>query len=123
MRLQYRTTYVCLRLHDVHNYYLLKFIRFTMNDRTKLFEEFHELHLSLQNYHTRNSCFNLLPVRLDVKRNFTIFQNTKCFNVAPAQLCVPLSDYVIKINYEKVVLESYGRRFIVWILFYIKLYL
>ena len=45
-----------------------------MNDRPKLFEEFYEPYLSLQNYHTRNSRFNLLPVRLDVERNFAIFK-------------------------------------------------
>ena len=45
-----------------------------MNDRPKIFEEFYELHLSLQNDHTRNSQFNLPPVRLDVKRNFTILK-------------------------------------------------
>ena len=55
-----------------------------MNDKPKLFKEFHELHSSFQNYHTRNSLFNLSPVRLDVERNFTIFQSVKCFNVVPS---------------------------------------
>ena len=93
----------------MYNYNLPKFIRFTMNDRPRLFEEFYEPHLSLQNDHTRNSGFNLPPVRLDVERNITIFQSLKCFNVAPAQLCVPMSDYVFKMNYKKIVLQSYGR--------------
>ena len=35
----YRTTSV-LKLHDVYNYNFLKFIRFAMNDRPRLFEEF-----------------------------------------------------------------------------------
>ena len=73
-----------LKLHDLYNYDLLKYIRFAMNDRPKLFEELYEPHLSLQNYYTRNSRFNLPPVKLDVERNFTIFQSIKCFNVAPA---------------------------------------
>ena len=72
-----------------------------MNERHKLFEEFYEPHLSLQNYHTRNSHFNLPPVRLEVERNFTIFQTIKCFNVAPAQLCVPMSDYALKMNSKR----------------------
>ena len=76
-----------------------------MNDRHKLFEKFHEPHLSLQNYHSRNSSFNLLPDRLDVERNFTVFQSIKCFNVAPAQLCVPMSDYANKINYKNISLD------------------
>ena len=59
-----------------------------MNDRPKLFEEFYEEHLILQNYHTRNSHFNLPPVILVVERNFVIFKSIKCFNVAPAHLCV-----------------------------------
>ena len=42
----YRTLYV----HTVYNYNLLKFIRSVMNDRTQLFEEFHEQYLSYQNY-------------------------------------------------------------------------
>ena len=79
-----------------------KFIRFPMNDRLKLFEEFYEPYFSLQNCHTRNSLFNLPPVRLDVERNFTIF------NVASAQLCVPMFDYAFEMNYRKIVLESYG---------------
>ena len=80
-----------------------------MNDRHKLFEKFHEPHLSLQNYHSRNSSFNLLPDRLDVERNFTVFQSIKCFNVAAAQLCVLMSDYVFKVNLKRIVLESSGR--------------
>ena len=75
-----------------------------MNDRPKLFQE---LHLSLQHYYTINSCFNLSPVRLDVEKNFTIFQSIKCLNVAPAQPSVPTSDYALKMNYKNVVLESY----------------
>ena len=63
-----------------------------MNDRPKLFDEVYEPHLSLQNYNTRNFRFNLPPVRLDVERYFAIFQSIKCFTVAPAQLCVPMSD-------------------------------
>ena len=59
----YRTLSV-LRLYDVYNYNLLIFIIFAMNNRSKLFEEFFEPHLSLQNYHARNSLFNLPPVRL-----------------------------------------------------------
>ena len=58
---------------DVYNYYLPKLIIFSMNDRSKLIEEFYEPHLFLQNYHTRYSRFNLPPVRLDVERNFDIF--------------------------------------------------
>ena len=50
-----------------------------MNDRPRLFEEYYEPHLSLQNYHTRNSRFNLAPVRLDVERNFAIFSKYKMF--------------------------------------------
>ena len=76
-----------------------------MNDRPRLFEEFYEPHLSLQNYHTRNSRFNLPPVRLDVERNFAIFQSIKCFNLAPAQLCVSMSDYAFRMNYKMIVLE------------------
>ena len=78
-------------LHDVYNYNLLKFIRSTMNDRLLLFED--EPHLSLKNDQIKNSSFNLSPVRLDGERKFAIFQSTKCFNVAPVQCCVPISDY------------------------------
>ena len=63
-----------------------------MNVGPKLFEEFYEPHLFLQNYHARNTRFNLSPVRLDTESNFNIFQCMKCFNVAPAQLCVPMSE-------------------------------
>ena len=60
-----------------HPYNLLKFIRFTMNDSLKLFEEFYESHIA------RNSRFILPSVRLDVEKNYyTIFQNIKCFNVS-----------------------------------------
>ena len=62
----YRTLSV-FKLHGVYNYNLLKFIRFVMNYRLTLFEEFYEPHLSLQNYHRKNSLFNLPPVRLDVE--------------------------------------------------------
>ena len=55
-----------------------------------------------------DKCF-VPPVRLDVERNFAIFQSIKCFNVAPAQLCVPMSDYAFKMNYKRIVLDSYKR--------------
>ena len=72
-------------------------------------EEFYEPRISLRSYHTRNSRFNPSPVRLDVERNFTIFQSMKYFNVAPAQLSVTMFAYAFKMNYKKVVLDSYGR--------------
>ena len=87
---------------------MLKLIRFAMNNRPKLFEEFYEPHLSLQNDHTRNTRFNLLPVRLDVEWKFTIYQRIKCFNVASAQLCMPISDYAF-MYYKRIVLHSYER--------------
>ena len=45
-----------------------------MNDRPMLFEEFYKPHLSLQNYHARNSRFNLPPVRLDLKGILLFFK-------------------------------------------------
>ena len=98
-----------LKLHDACNSNLLKCIRFAMNDRPKLFEEFYEPQIYLYNYHTRNSRFNLPPGRLNAERNFAIFQSMKCFNVTPAQLCVPVSDYVFKVNCKRIVIDSYGR--------------
>ena len=62
----------------------------------KLFEKFYEPHLSLQNYHAINSRLNLLPVRLDVGKNFSTFQRIKCFNVVSGQLCVPMSTMLLK---------------------------
>ena len=69
----YRTLSV-LKLCDVYkyNYNLLKFIRFTINGKPKLFGEFYETHLCFLNYHTRNSRFNLPPIRLDLDRNFAV---------------------------------------------------
>ena len=49
----YRTLFVS-KLYFVYNYNLLRFIRFAMDDRPMLFEQFYEPHLSLQNYYTRN---------------------------------------------------------------------
>ena len=57
----------------------------------------------------KTHCFIRPPARLDVERNFAIFQCIKCFNVAPAQLCVSMSDYAFKVNYRRIVLDSYGR--------------
>ena len=91
-----------LKLHDLYDYNLLEFIRFTM----KIF--MNHIYLFL-NYHTRNSQFNLTS-QLDWKLKGT---RIECFNVAPAQLCVTMSDYSFKINYKIVVLESYGRYFFI----------
>ena len=52
-----------------------------------------------------------------------MLKGTLLFFVAPAQLCVPMSEYAFTINYKQVVLESYGCQFFVWIILYIKLYL
>ena len=96
----YRTLSLSV-VYDVYIYNLLKFIRFSTND---WFDKFYEPHISLQSYNTGNSCFNHLPVRLDVE----YIQSIRCFNVAPAKLCVSMSDYPFKMNYKKVVSESYG---------------
>ena len=74
----------------------------------ELYEGFYYPHLTIQSQHTRNSRFNLPPVRLNFERNF-IFQSKNGYIVAPAQPCVPMFDYVFKRNHEKVVLESYER--------------
>ena len=50
-----------------------------MNDRPKLFEEFDDPHLCLQNYHTRYLRFNLPPVRQDVEGTLLFFLNYKMF--------------------------------------------
>ena len=56
-----------------------------------------------------------------LKKN-TIFQSIECFNVAPAQFCVPMSDYTFKVNYKSIVLELWTSVF-AWIIFHIRLYL
>ena len=71
-----------------------------------LFEVFYERHLSLQHLNTRNTGSNLLPVRLDVERNLTILQRIQCFDVAPAQLCVPMSDYAFQMKYKTVCIRE-----------------
>ena len=55
-----------------------------------------EPQLSLFYYLTRDSPFNLPPVRLDVRRTFDNFSKYQCLNVAPAQLCALRSDYAFK---------------------------
>ena len=75
-----------------------------MNERENNFMK----HSVLHDDHTRNSRDNLPPLRLDVERSFTIFHSLKCFSVAPAQLCVPMSDD-FKMNNKRIVLGSYGR--------------
>ena len=82
----YRTLYV-LKLRDVYNYDLFKLIKVAMNDRFKLFEEFYKPHLSLKKYYTRNSRFYRPSVRLDVGRNFIIFQRIKCLILLLPSLC------------------------------------
>ena len=74
----------------MYNNDFLKFIRFAMNDKPMLFEEFYELTLFLQNYYTRNSRFNLPQVRLNVERNFAISQSIDVL-LSPLQLCVPMT--------------------------------
>ena len=54
---QLYTTLSVLKLYDVYNYNLLKFIRFAMNDRFQIFEKISEPLLCLQNYYSRNSLF------------------------------------------------------------------
>ena len=41
---------------------------------------------------------HVLPGKLDVEKNFTVFQSIKCFNVVPAQLCVPMTNNAFKMN-------------------------
>ena len=54
-----------------------------MNDKPKLFEEFNEPHLFVQNYHARNSRFNFISVTLDTESKLTIFRSMKCLVLLP----------------------------------------
>ena len=69
-----------LKFCDIHKLFLLKFIHFMFYTNPSIFETYFLNLLPTHHYQTRNSRINLPPTRLQIEKNFTIFQVCKLYN-------------------------------------------
>ena len=97
-----------LKLNDVYNYFLLKFIHFILYDRFDYFIRYFSDLLPSQNYFTRNNRINLPVTRTEVEKNCTIFKCCQLWRQIPEFLLEPQSKNRLKNNYKKAVLDSYS---------------
>ena len=98
-----------LKFSDIYKFLLLKFFHLTFNrssDHSSFIEHFLPL-LPVHNYSTRNSRINLPYVRLNIEKNFVIFQVCKLINELPEELLLPQSKALLKKNFHNFAINQY----------------
>ena len=91
-----------LQFNQIYEYFLLKFIRYAIYEDTRLFNKLFAHLLPNHQYGTRHNRFNLPAVRLDVEKQFVIFQSVQAFNRAHNSLIGPMSSYTFKCRFKKI---------------------
>ena len=96
-----------LQFDDIYKYLLLKFLHLVLYKNIELFNEYYVPLLPTHAYNTRKRRINLPAVRLEVERNFTIFQSCKLLNELSDELLEPQSDHSLKVRYRRLALSQY----------------
>ena len=85
-----------LKFDDIYKYFLLRFFHFVSYIRTDIFDSNFSHLLPSHNYATRNRLINLPDVRLDIEKQFVIYQCCKLLNDLDLEFVNPQSDYLLK---------------------------
>ena len=102
--------YKCLSLlkfDDVYKYFLLRFLHFSFYKDTETFNKYYLPLLPTHSYGARGTRINLPSVRVEVERQFALFQSCKLLNEIPSDLIQPQSNYSLKIKYKRRMLSQY----------------
>jgi len=96
-----------MNFEDIRDYFLTKFLSDALYCDSGLLEkyfiDFIPNHGYAHDYQTRN----LPNVRLEMEKNFTIFQSIRYFNSLPVFLKQPMSDFRFKKLFEEYILAKY----------------
>ena len=101
-----------LKFDDIYKFHLLKFLHLALYRNHELFNKYYLPLLPTHSYDTRNRRINLPVVRLEIEKQFALFQSCKLLNELPDDLLLPLSNYSIKVKYRHLALSNY------WLLFF-----
>ena len=96
-----------LKFEDVYKYYLLNFMHFVVCGNDDFFDEHLVPLLPQHQYGTRGIRINLPVVRLQIEKQFTIFQMCKLFNELPDYLINPQSRQTLKCKFKKYAISQY----------------
>ena len=96
-----------LKFSDIHRYFLLKFVHHILYADSKIFNDHFINFLPSHQYLTRNNRINLPPNRLDIERQFTIYQVCKLINEIDEGFLLPQSKHKLKNEFKKSCLLSY----------------
>ena len=94
-----------LQFHEVHQYFLLKFIHFFLYDNFSVFNSNFNNLLPSHSYGTRGVRINLPSIRLNIEKSFTLYQCCKVMNDVPDYLLKPQTKYMLKRNFKLYLLE------------------
>ena len=96
-----------LKFEDVYKYFLLKFLHYSMYTNTDFFNKYYLPLLPAHSYGTRGIKINLPSVRLEVEKQFALFQSCKLVNELPGNFLEPQSEHLLKSKYKKLILSGY----------------
>ena len=96
-----------LKFEDIYRYFLLKFLHFSFYNNNEIFRKHFLPLMPRHTYSTRNTKINLPTVRLEIEKQFTIFQCCKLLNDIPEELIVQQTDTSLKNRYKSWVLCKY----------------
>ena len=95
-----------LKFDDNYKFHLVKFLHYSMYRNGSIFTKYFAPHLPDHSYNTRNRIINLPGIRLNIERNFTIFQCCKLLNELSDTLIEPQSNTMLRNRFrEKCFLE------------------
>ena len=96
-----------LKFEDIYRYFLLKFLHFSFYKDNEVFFKYFLPLVPRHAYSTRNTKINLPIVRLEIEKQFTIFQCCKLLNDIPDELMVQQTDTSLKNKYKSWVMYNY----------------
>ena len=96
-----------LKFDDVHKLFLLKFIHFIYYTKPSIFISHFSNLLPNHHYPTRNILINLPQTRLQIEKNFTIFQVCKFLNNLNSSFLEPQSMSSLNKNFKRYCISNY----------------
>ena len=96
-----------LKFEDIHKYFLLTFMQFIIRKNEDLFNNYLGPLIPHHPYGTRGTRINLPDVRLEIERQFAIFQMCKLFNDLPQHIIDSNTRQSLKYRFKNYAISQY----------------
>ena len=96
-----------LKLNDFYKFNLLKFLHFILYNNEVTFMKYFSALLPTHTYDTRNTKINLPEVRLEIEKNFTVFNICNLINDLSDDFLIPQSKNSLKRKFYELTFNSY----------------